>query len=78
MLEGTRPVDDAIEALTRHTVQHAKRQATWFRGEGRRVELTFREIGRHESPGQVARELAGRYEQALGPRPRKAALGVSD
>jgi tRNA dimethylallyltransferase len=78
VLDGTRSLDDAIDALTRHTVQYAKRQATWLRGEARRVELSFREIGRHESPGQVARELAGRYEQALGPRPGKAALGVSD
>jgi len=78
VLEGTREVGQAIELLTRHTVQYAKRQATWLRGEARRVEVSFREIGRHESPGQVAHELALRYEQALGVRPRKAAFGVSD
>jgi len=78
VLEGTRAAGEAIDLLTRHTVQYAKRQATWLRGEARRVELSFREIGRHESPGQVARELALRYEEALGPHPRKAALGVSD
>ncbi len=65
VLEGTRSLDDAVLLLTRHTVQYAKRQATWLRGEERRVELEFREIGAHESPGQVARELAEHYEQAL-------------
>jgi tRNA A37 N6-isopentenylltransferase MiaA len=53
-------------------VQYAKRQATWLRGEARRVEISFREIGPHESPGQVALELARRYEQKrsqLGMRP---------
>jgi tRNA dimethylallyltransferase len=72
VLEGTRELDDAIELLTRHTVQYAKRQATWLRGEARRVEISFREIGPHESPGQVALELARRYEQKrsqLGMRP---------
>ena len=32
-------LEDAIALLTRHTVQYAKRQATWLRGEARRVEL---------------------------------------
>ena len=63
VLEGTRALDDAISLLTRHTVQYAKRQATWLRGEARRVTIIFREFGRHESPGQVAQELAQRYEQ---------------
>jgi len=78
VLEGTRTIPEAVETLTRHTLQYAKRQATWLRGEARRVELSFREIGRHESPGQVARELALRYEQACGPRPRKPLGAVSD
>jgi tRNA dimethylallyltransferase len=63
VLDGTRSLDDAIEVLTRHTVQYAKRQATWLRGEARRVTIIFREIGPHESPGQVAQELARRYQQ---------------
>jgi tRNA dimethylallyltransferase len=63
VLEGTRTPSEAAELLTRHTVQYAKRQATWLRGEARRVEIIFREIGPHESPGQVAEELARRYEQ---------------
>jgi tRNA dimethylallyltransferase len=54
---------EAIERLARHTVQYAKRQATWWRGEARRVTIVFREIGPHESPGQVARELAARHAQ---------------
>jgi tRNA dimethylallyltransferase len=69
VLDGTRTVDDAVDLLTRHTVQYAKRQATWLRGEARRVSVIFREIGPHESPGQVAQELARRYEQARGAAP---------
>ena len=66
VLDGTRTLEDAIALLTRHTVQYAKRQATWLRGEARRVTVIFREFGRHESPGQVARELAESYEQKRG------------
>jgi len=61
---GTLGLEDAIALLTRHTVQYAKRQATWLRGEARRVDLSFREVGSHESPGQVAADLAARYAQA--------------
>jgi tRNA dimethylallyltransferase len=64
VLAGQLDTEAAIERLTRHTVQYAKRQATWWRGEGRRVEVVCREIGLHESPGQVARELADLYAQA--------------
>ncbi|MEO6463785.1 MAG: tRNA (adenosine(37)-N6)-dimethylallyltransferase MiaA [Candidatus Eisenbacteria bacterium] len=58
VLAGRMGVEAAIEDLTRHTIHYAKRQATWWRGEARRVTIVFREIGPHESPGQVARELA--------------------
>jgi tRNA dimethylallyltransferase len=69
VLDGTRTLEDAIDLLTRHTIQYAKRQATWLRGEARRVTVIFREIGPHESPGQVAQELARRYEQKRGAAP---------
>jgi tRNA dimethylallyltransferase len=72
VLDGSRTVDDAVDLLTRHTVQYAKRQATWLRGEARRVTIIFREIGPHESPGQVAHELARLYSQA-----RAELVGVS-
>jgi len=61
VLHGRLEREEAIERLTRHTVQYAKRQATWWRGEARRVTIVFRETGPHESPGQVARELAERH-----------------
>ncbi len=65
--------EDAVDLLSRHTIQYAKRQATWLRGEARRVDLSFRESGPHESPGQVAAELAARYHEAVAragdPRP---------
>jgi tRNA dimethylallyltransferase len=63
VLEGRLEREEAIERLVRHTVHYAKRQATWWRGEARRVPIVFREIGPHESPGQVARELADRHAQ---------------
>ncbi len=62
---GRLGLEDAVELLSRHTIQYAKRQATWLRGEARRVDLSFREIGPHESPGQVAAELAARYHEAV-------------
>ena len=61
VLAGRLEKEDAIARLTVHTQQYAKRQATWWRGEARRVAIAFREIGPHESPGQVARELAERH-----------------
>jgi tRNA dimethylallyltransferase len=61
VLDGRLEREEAIERLVRHTVQYAKRQATGWRGEARRVPIVFREIGPHESPGQVARELADRH-----------------
>lgn len=63
VLHGRLGREQAIERLTRHTVQYAKRQATWWRGEARRVTIVFRETGPHESPGQVARDLAARHAQ---------------
>ena len=78
VLEHTRSIDDAVLVLTRHTVHYAKRQATWLRGEERRISLVFREVGVHESAGQVALELAERYEQALvtlGRRPLAGRAG---
>ena len=77
VLDGRLAQDDAVSELVRHTVQYAKRQMTWLRGEARRVELSFREIGVHESPGQVARELAARYEQALTTRGIPRTTGLS-
>ncbi len=68
----------AEESLARHTVQYAKRQGTWLRGEARRVEIVFRTMTAHESPGQVARELAARYRQSAGDGARAGpASGVS-
>ena len=61
---GRRERASAEEQLTRHTLQYAKRQGTWFRGEARRVEIVFRGMLPYESPGQVARELAERYRQS--------------
>lgn len=75
VLDGRLQLVDAIALLTRHTVQYAKRQATWLRGEARRVEIIFREMGTHESAGQVAQELARLYEQKrneLGLKPLTA------
>jgi len=72
---GTIALEDAITALGRHTIQYAKRQATWLRGEARRVDLGFREVGAHESPGQVAVDLAARYRQAAA---RAAGAGPGD
>jgi tRNA dimethylallyltransferase len=66
VLDGTLAPMDAADALVRHTVHYAKRQVTWLRGEARRVPLVFREVGSHESPGQVAQELAGLYEAWQG------------
>ncbi len=74
---GTLALEDAIALLTRHTVQYAKRQATWLRGEARRVDLVFREIGAHESPGQVAADLAARYAQAAARGAAPAASSTS-
>ena len=75
VLRGRLEREDAIALLARHTVQYAKRQATWWRGEARRVEVVFREVGPHESPGQVAREVAGLYARAAAGR-RPEALGA--
>lgn len=61
VLAGHTTLEDAIALLARHTAQYAKRQETWFRGEARRVEIVFREWNAHESPGQLAKELAERY-----------------
>ena len=74
VLAGKLEREDAIARLTVHTLQYAKRQATWWRGEARRVTVVFREIGPHESPGQVARELAGRYAEA---RTREGAVAAA-
>lgn len=75
VLAGRLDTEAAIERLTRHTVQYAKRQATWWRGEARRVEVVCREIGRHESPGQVARELAELHARAVA---RMGPAGLAD
>jgi tRNA dimethylallyltransferase len=76
---GRRDRASAEEQLTRHTLQYAKRQGTWFRGEARRVEIVFRGIVPHESPGQVARELAERYRQSAAHGAARAVpSGVSD
>ncbi len=69
VLAGGLGIEDAIERLTRHTIHYAKRQATWWRGEARRVTIVFRDIGPHESPGQVARELAERHAQEAAREP---------
>jgi tRNA dimethylallyltransferase len=63
VLHGRLEREDAIALLARHTIQYAKRQATWFRGEARRVEIAFHEVGPHDSPGQVARALGERHAQ---------------
>lgn len=77
--EGRLDREDAIAVLARKTIQYAKRQATWLRGEARRVDLVFREIGPHESPGQVASDLARVHAQASARIGRTATAGrVSD
>ncbi len=63
VVAGHLSFEEGASRLTRHTVQYAKRQTTWFRGEARRVEVIFREWAAHESPGQIARDVAARYEQ---------------
>ena len=68
VLSGGRTLEGAIDKLARHTAQYAKRQMTWIRGESRRVEIVFREVGAHESPGQIALELAARYRDRLAVR----------
>jgi tRNA dimethylallyltransferase len=77
VLEGRLEREEAIERLTRHTIQYAKRQATWWRGEARRVTIVFREIGTHESPGQVARELAAAHARESGRARGSAVARVS-
>lgn len=77
VLAGRLGVEDAIEDLTRHTLHYAKRQATWWRGEARRVTIVFREIGPHESPGQVARELADLHARESARAHPAGAGGVS-
>ena len=65
VLAGRLELDDARALVARRTIQYAKRQMTWLRGEARRVNLVFRDIGPHESPGQIAHELAERYRAFL-------------
>jgi tRNA dimethylallyltransferase len=75
---GGRSRASAEESLTRHTLQYAKRQGTWLRGEARRVEIVFRTLLPHESPGQVARELADAYARfASTGAARGVRVGVS-
>ena len=63
VIAGRLTTDEACERLVLHTVQYAKRQRTWLRGEARRVAIEEREIGVHESPGQIARDLKLRAER---------------
>ena len=72
---GQRTRASAEESLTRHTLQYAKRQGTWLRGEARRVEIVFRTLLPHESPGQVARELADAYRRFVSARAAGGVLG---